>query len=276
MVAGQAEEVDQEPAGASPGVPWARVVAVGVLAGATSGLFGVGGGVIMVPALVVVARFAHKVATGTSLTAIVPIAISGVVGYATAGEVDWAAALAVAAGALVGAVVGTQLLRRIEVSVLQYLFASLMVVAALRMLFEQGGGSGRGELDPATVAALALVGLGSGVLAGLFGVGGGILIVPALVIGLDLPLALAKGTSLAVIIPSAVVGTLRNRSVGLTALRPAAVVGTAGMVSAFGASRLSIGLNERVAAGLFAGLLVVVAVRMVVVAYREPRSPKIG
>ena len=84
-----------------------RIVAVGMIAGFTSGLFGVGGGIVIVPALVLLAGFDQKLATGTSLTAIVPIAISGIVGYAIDGEVDFAAAACIAVGAVVGAVIGT-------------------------------------------------------------------------------------------------------------------------------------------------------------------------
>ena len=80
-------------------------------------------------------------------------------------------------------------------------------------------------LGAATLAA-------TGVLAGLLGVGGGIVIVPVLTIAFGVPLVLAKGTSLLVIIPTAVVGTIRNRSAGLTALRPGLVGGGAGVVSA--------------------------------------------
>jgi uncharacterized membrane protein YfcA len=243
-------------------VPRGRVALVGAVAGLTSGLFGVGGGIVLVPALIALAGFEPKLATGTSLTAIVPISLAGAVGYATAGEVDWPAAALVAAGALAGAVVGTHLLRRIDPSTLQRLFAVLMVATAVRMLVESGDGDGRGAITLVGGIALALVGVGSGLLAGLLGVGGGIVIVPALTIGFGLPLALAKGTSLAVIIPTAVAGTVRNRGAGLTALRPAAVVGGAGIATALVAARLSVGLDAGLSAALFAGLLLVVAARL--------------
>ena len=234
---------------------------VGVIAGLTSGLFGVGGGIVIVPALVALAGFDQKLATGTSLTAIVPISIAGTIGYAVADEVDWPVAAAVAAGALGGALLGTQLLRRINPATLQLLFAVAMLVTAARMVAESGG-DGRTDMTVAGAAALVLVGLGSGVLAGLLGVGGGILIVPALTIGFAVPLALAKGTSLAVIIPTAILGTLRNRKVGLTALRPAAVVGVAGIASAAAASQVSVDLDPKLSSRLFAALLAVVAIRL--------------
>ena len=90
---------------------------------------------------------------------------------------------------------------------------------------------------------------------------------------LGLPLALAKGTSLLVIVPTAVVGTLRNRASGLTEVRAGVVVGTAGIVSAFLASRLSLTLDPRLSAGLFAALLVVVAARLVVTARATAPAP---
>lgn len=245
-------------------LPWARVAAAGLLAGFTSGLFGVGGGIVVVPALALLAGFPHKLATGTSLTAIVPISLAGAVGYAAAGEVDLASATLLAAGALAGAVLGTRWLRTISGPALQYGFAALMVVTAVRLaLGGETDGAGRADLGPALVIGLLLTGLAAGVLAGLLGVGGGILIVPVLTLVFGLPLVLAKGTSLVVIIPTAVVGTLRNRRSGLTALRPGLVVGLAGVATALAASRLSLGLDPEVSAALFAALLVVVAVRLV-------------
>lgn len=243
-------------------VPWVRVALVGVIAGFTSGLFGVGGGIVIVPALVFLAAFPQKLATGTSLSAIVPISISGIVGYASEGEVDWTAAAWIAAGALAGALIGTRLLVRISAPLLQLLFAGAMAATAVKMFFEEGDAAGRGELTVVMAAGLLLLGLASGVLAGLLGVGGGIIIVPVLSLLFGVPHVLAKGTSLAVILPTAVMGTLRNRRTQLTALKPAAAVGVAGIVSALAATQLSVELDPKVSRGLFAVLLVLVAVRL--------------
>ncbi|MGE3621725.1 MAG: sulfite exporter TauE/SafE family protein [Acidimicrobiia bacterium] len=245
-----------------------RLVAVGVLAGATSGLFGVGGGIVIVPGLVMIAAMSHKLATGTSLSAIIPISLAGVVGYATGGEVDWPAALCVAAGAMAGAVVGTHVLVRIGLPLLQGLFALAMLATAVKLFFDEGDGTGRHELTGATVAGLVLLGVASGILAGLLGVGGGIIIVPVLTLAFGVPHVLAKGTSLAVIVPTAVAGTLRNRRTQLTALRPAAIVGAAGVVSALVASRVALDLDERISRVLFGVLLVFAAARLVLTAAR--------
>lgn len=243
-------------------VPWARVVAVGVIAGFTSGLFGVGGGIVIVPLLALVAAFPHKLATGTSLSAIVPISVAGIAGYATAGEVDWAVAACVTAGAVAGTLAGTRWLVRVSPAVLQIAFAAAMVLTALKMFVDDGDAAGRGDLTLGTALALVALGLASGVLAGLLGVGGGILIVPVLGLAFGVPHVVAKGTSLAVILPTALIGTARNRRSQLTALGPAATVGLAGMASAFVASKISIDLDPAVSRTLFAALLTAVALRL--------------
>lgn len=246
------------------------MIAAGALAGFTSGLFGVGGGIVIVPALTLLAGFSVKRATGTSLTAIVGISLAGTLGYAHAGEVDWAYSLPIAAGALAGAVLGTRWLRTVSGPALQLTFAVVMVATAARMVTGEADGDGRLALTAATVAGLVALGVAAGVLAGLLGVGGGVIIVPVLTLVFGLPLVLAKGTSLAVIVPTAVAGTLRNRSAGLTALGPAAVVSVAGVGSALVASQISLGLDPDLSARLFAALLVAVAARLALTA--RPRA----
>lgn len=252
---------------------WWRTIVVGVVAGCTSGLFGVGGGIVMVPALALLAGYHHKLATGTSLTAIVPISVAGALGYASAGEIDWAVAGLVAAGAVAGAVVGTRYLRRVNAPTLQLVFAGFMMVTAIRMVAGADvGGEAIGSLTWTTVVGLMVLGLAAGMLAGLLGVGGGIIIVPALTLLFGAPLVLAKGTSLAVIVPTAIMGTIRNRSSGLTALRPGITVGVSGMLSALAASQLSLGLDPTLSAALFALLLVGVAAHLAHTAWADRRA----
>jgi uncharacterized membrane protein YfcA len=240
-----------------------KVVLVGLAAGFLSGLFGVGGGVLMVPALVLVVGMGQRLAHGTSLGAIVPIALAGVIGYAVAGEVDWAASLCLVAGAaVVGAPLGTHLLRVLPVRVLAGVFSVVLLVAAVRMILGDVDPTGRGDLSPATVAALVAVGVLAGTLSGLLGVGGGVIMVPALIVLLGIPAAVAKGSSLAVIIPTAVVGTQRNRAHDNVDLRVAVVLGLSGVVSSYGASQLSVGLDERLSNRLFAALLIAAAIKL--------------
>lgn len=248
---------------ASEEVPWTRVVLVGILAGFMSGLFGVGGGTVIVPGLAILAAFPHKLAIGTSLSAIIPIAAAGAAGYAVDGQIDWTIAMWTSLGAVVGAVGGTHLLVRLRARWLQLAFAALLVGAAVRMFIGEADGAGRPGTSIALVAGLVLIGLAAGVVAGLLGVGGGVIVVPALTVLFGVPHVLAKGTSLVVIVPTAIVGTILNRRSGFTALRPALAVGVGGIVAAAAASQVALWLDPDVAQALFGVLMVVTAVHLV-------------
>ena len=259
--------------GRSPRARIARVLVVGVLAGLASGLFGVGGGIVIVPGLVIVTGYDQRTAHGTSLAAIVPIAAAGTIGYATAGEVDLTVALLMSAGAIVGTPLGVAALARVPQRALRLAFAGLLVVTAVRLVLDVGGsaeGLGRGAVDVAGAVGYVAVGLVSGVVAGLMGVGGGIVLVPVLTIVFGFPLVLAKGTSLAVIVPSSLVGTLRNLRQSTVDLRGGMLVGVGGVVTAALASQLSLQLDRTVSAWSFAILLVVVGARMVLRVRRTP------
>lgn len=235
---------------------------IGVVAGFLSGVFGVGGGVLIVPALVLAARYEQRLAHGTSLASVLPIATSGLVGFALQDSVDWPAALLLVVGSVLGAMVGTRLLQLLPVRTLALAFTVLLVATAAQLVLSSPEGVGRGELTVATAAGLALLGLGAGTLAGLLGVGGGVVMVPGMVLLFGMPAAVAKGTSLAVIIPTAVTATRRNLAVGNADLAAAAAIGLSGMATALAASRLSVLMSEATANALFAVLLLVLAVRM--------------
>ena len=232
-----------------------------------------GGGILIVPGLVLLLRMDQRRAHGTSLAAIVPIAASGIGGFALEGSVDWPAAALLGVGAAAGAVAGTALLRRAAPRVLRLAFAGLILVTAVRLLLEAPEATGRGALGVWMVLGLLAVGLFAGVVAGLFGVGGGVVVVPALVLLFAIPDPVAKGTSLVMILPTAVVGTLRNARHRNVDLRAAALVGLAGVVSALLGSRLALRLDEHVSAVLFGILLLVVAAGLVARERRASNPP---
>lgn len=254
----------------------AGAAAVGVVAGILAGLFGVGGGILIVPGLVLLLGMRQRRAHGTSLAAIVPIAASGLIGFAVAEAVDWVAAAVLAVGASTGALLGTRALQRIRPRPLRVGFALFLAATAARLFIQTPEALGRGELDALMVAGLLALGVVAGVLAGLFGVGGGILIIPALIILFSVPDAVAKGTSLVVILPTAVVGTARNLHYGNADLPAAAAAGLSGVVTAYLASQVAVRLEPRLSAILFGVLLVVVAIRMLLVrdeAHGETPAP---
>jgi uncharacterized protein len=242
-----------------------RIVVVGLVAGFLSGIFGVGGGILIVPALVLALRIDQRLAHGTSLAAVVPIAISGTIGYALDGKIDWAAAVCLVLGAAtLGAIIGTHLLSVLPRRGLAIAFAAVLALTAIRLVVDTSDAIGRGDFNIGIALVLVGVGVLAGTLAGLLGVGGGIVMVPAMVLLVGIPAVIAKGTSLAVIIPTAVVGTRRNLARGNADLRLALLVGASGVVSSFLASRLSLGLDERVSNRFFAALLLVVSLKMTI------------
>jgi len=141
----------------------------------------------------------------------------------------------------------------------------------VRMLL--GGAAVRADgVSLAGAAVLAGVGLLAGVLAGLLGIGGGVIMVPVMTLAFGLPPVVAKGTSLAVIVPTAIVGTWRNARARNVDVRAAAIVGVAGSASAAVGGVVSARLPDTAANVLFGLLLLAISARMLR-SLRAPASP---
>ena len=117
--------------GHAPTIRRVRLVAIGLVAGVFSAFFGVGGGIVAVPLLILLAGFAQRAATATSLMAIAITASAGVVAYGIRGEVDVGYAALVGLPAAVGAIAGSAWQQRISVSTLAYAFAALLCAVAV-------------------------------------------------------------------------------------------------------------------------------------------------
>ena len=109
-------------------------IGIGAAAGVLAGLFGIGGGIVIVPALVFLG-LSQKNATGTSLAALVlPVGILGVLEYAHRHEVEWKYAIGIAVGLTVGALVGAKFAGSLSNLVLRRAFGGLMLLVSLRFL----------------------------------------------------------------------------------------------------------------------------------------------
>lgn len=251
------------------------IVLVGICAGFLSGLFGVGGGILVVPGLVLVAKMDQRLAHGTSLAAVLPISAASMITYWAHDNIDWPVALFLAIGAVAGAVLGTRLLSVLPYRTLGIAFSVVLILSAIR-LFIPTEGDGRGGLTVWTALALVVIGLATGILAGLLGVGGGIIMVPAMIVLFGILPVIAKGTSLAVIIPTAIMGTWRNRKKKNADLRSAAILGVSGILTAFAGAWVSDRMSNDLSNILFATLLVIVAVRLLRQLERERKAGEVA
>ena len=259
-------------------MPWMRLALVGAAGGLLSGAFGVGGGILMVPLLILFAGMDQRRASATSLAAIVPAALAGSLTYFANGEIDLLAALFVAIGGIVGSWIGSWLLRRLSLGWLRWLFVGLLVAVAVRIVLVTPvrGGDTSIEFDVLPILGMVALGVVIGIASGLFGIGGGVIMVPAFIALFGMSDLVAKGTSLAVMLPTAISGTVANTRAGIVDLRVALVVGIAATIASFGGVAIAFLLSPEWSAWLFAVLMVVAAVQLAVRAVRLTRKERDG
>ena len=226
-----------------------ELAAIGTAGGLLSGLFGVGGGAVVVPLLVLWLAYPEREAAATSLAAIVAIAGFAAAGHGLYGNVDVQAGLLVGVPAVGGVVLGTWLraarARRHDRAVLR--------------------GAARGGRRPPGGRVILAVAIGvlAGVASGLLGIGGGILLVPALAILLGLGQLEAEATSLLAIVPVALVGTWRQLRYGNVRLGDAATIGLLSLAGAAAGVAAANALPERALRVGFALLLLAMAAQLV-------------
>ena len=172
-------------------------LALSTLIGLSLGLLGGGGSILAVPVLVYVARVEVHAAIGMSLAVVGTTALVGGLVHARAGRVDPRAAALFWGAGMLAAPLGAQATHAVAPRVLMLLFAGLMLVVGSLLL--RGRGAAGGPAARPHPAAVPAAGFGVGLLTGFLGVGGGFLIVPALVLLGGLAIHRAVGTSLLVI-----------------------------------------------------------------------------
>lgn len=254
----------------------AVLVALGLVAGLASALFGIGGGLVVVPVLVALVRFPIKAAVGTSLLAIGAVALVGVATEALVApeNIRVGVALALVAGSLLGARLGAAWARALPDALLRYGLVLFIVISAFRLFgWLSFGGSGADdglfsiESDPVPALVLeALVGFAAGVAASLFGIGGGIVVVPATTFLLaDVTFHAARATSLLMILPTALVGARQHARYGHVHAKAAATLAPSGALGAIAGVFLANRLDAPLLRTLFGTFLLLVALRLVFV-----------
>jgi uncharacterized membrane protein YfcA len=218
-------------------------LALGFGIGLSLGLLGGGGSLLTVPALVYVAGQTPQAAVTTSLAIVGANSMVGAIFHGSHGRLDWTVALAFGSAGMLVSYLSANISRQISPELLLIVFALLMIGIGLMLLF----GRAREE-DAAYIAKpLWLVfasGAGVGLLTGILGVGGGFLVVPALVMLVGLPVQTAVGTSLIIIAMNSIAGFLghiRNSSMDWMIIL---VFISAGLMGTYSGMKLSRRLSQ--------------------------------
>ena len=253
--------------------------------GIVAAMLGIGGGVFMVPALVLLPWHAldPAVASGTSLAAIIFTSVSSTFRYMKQKRIDHLLGLALASTTIPGAFLGSYSKSLIETRLLGIIFAFFMIFVAARMLVgkrmvkekidvrKTGDGKTRKIIDnygniftySVNIRLIPFLGLTAGFFSGLLGIGGGAVLVPAMNLGIGMPIHIATATSMFIMIFTSISGTLTN--IWLNQIRfDYAVLLAAGII--FGA-QLGAHYAARVSARnlqrMFGVILVIVSIRMI-------------
>lgn len=253
----------------------AGYILLGLAAGILSGLFGIGGGIVLVPSLIVFFGMEILDANATSLAAmLLPVGILGVWSYYKAGYVNVRESLWIALGLFAGSFVGGEIAVNISEKLLSTLYAAILIYIALSYLelpsFFRKKKKPVEEVQPSqqksySAWAFIAVGLGAGVFAGLFGKGGGIVIVPMLMAVFRYSPKMAVATSLAALqLPVGLPGVLIYAEAGHLNLLSAALIAGGIFAGALLGSVVGVKLPSASFKKIYAFFLVVVAVYMVV------------
>lgn len=251
------------------------LIVVGMLVGVLSGTFGIGGGTVIVPALVWLG-LSQRNAAATSTLAIVPTSISGVVSYATGGHVDWLAAVLLFCGMFVGGQIGSWLLSRLPELVLRWIFVAFLVFVVINQVSFVPSRDHQIVMTVVTGIGLALLGVVIGTLAGLLGIGGGALAVPSLSMLFGASDLIARGTSLLAMFPNSITTSVANMKRNLVHVKAALIIGLVAAATAPLGTWIAGEVSPRVGAIMFACYLCVLLVRSVFVAVKATRAARVA
>jgi hypothetical protein len=250
---------------------------LGMMAGILSGMFGIGGGVVIVPALIALFGFTQLQANGTSLAALLmPVSIFAVLQYYRAGKLQISVAAWVALGLIFGSFAGAQLAISLPAETLKQAYGFFLLYASWRMVEPRKlWASYKGvsvvakpaeDQTPPTLAwyYLVIIGVIAGIASGLFGIGGGLVIGPALMTFLRFDQHQAVGTSLAaLLLPVAFPGVYSYYVAGQLDLSVAAIVAGGLLVGAFGGAKIALGLSASRVKQLYGVFLLFMGLRFI-------------
>ena len=225
--------------------------------GLTLGMLGGGGSILTVPALVYLIGQEPRAAVTASLAIVGANSVSGVLMHRAHGTLNWRVALLFGGAGMITAFFAAKVSRVFSPTVLMIAFAMLMLVIGALMLLRRN--TQQTNTEPRGIGVTLLAGAGVGALTGFFGVGGGFLIVPALVMLVGLPMRDAVGTSLLVIAMNSLSGLLGHIGSGALDVTLVVIFAAAGLLGTFVGARLAQSIHPERLRQLFAGLVILLA-----------------
>tara|TARA_A100001037_G_C15053377_1_gene591216 strand:+ start:89 stop:937 length:849 start_codon:yes stop_codon:yes gene_type:complete len=211
-----------------------RAAGLGLLAGAMNGLIALGGGILITPALIV-AGVCPQVAVGTSLAAVTVLSCIGLTAHLLIGGISLGLVPIIAAvvGGATGTVLGSKILARLTPHWMLILFAVIQILVAIRLIDQGMGVALLGSVIPGgpPIWAYVVLGFFAGTLSGIFGVGGGALVLLGLAAFYGVPVVDGLSIALALNVTNALAGVIQHARQGrvlwpeLKTLMPAAVIG---------------------------------------------------
>lgn len=258
---------------------------VGVAAGILSGLFGVGGGIVIVPSLIAVysyigfnSPYVVHIAVATSLFTIIFTSISSSYKHSTHGNVLWLPSLLIGLSSTVAVFLFSKLALSLPGDVLKKIFSIVLILVGIKMMFEKKSdteqNNGNGEPGNIKKTYFMLIGVLAGIVAAFTGLGGGIFVIPLLHYLLKIPIRKAIGTSAAAIFITSISGVISyiiNSPAGSDTMKYSlGIVDTVSAIPIVMASipfaQLGVYINKKtrhdLLKKLFAGLIFIVAVKM--------------
>lgn len=233
---------------------------IGSLGGFLSGVLGIGGGVVFVPLLTYFTNQDFKINTGISSMAVVFVATTSSVIYISNGQTFSIYILYLIIGGIIGGYLGSKLTFSLETKTLQRIFAVLLLVVSYRMIFSTGFSSKYEE----NIVLYLLIGIFSGVLSGLLGIGGGIVRIPLLIFFGGLGNLTAQGFSLITTVPTALTAAYTKLKNDREFAKRGSIVGISGIVGSIIGGNLAFRLPQEFLNTSFAVFLILVSLNMLV------------
>jgi len=246
----------------------ALTLASGSVVGFSLGLIGGGGSILAVPLLIYVVGISNAhVAIGTSALAVSANAFGNLLGHWQAGNVKWPCAATFAVSGVIGAAIGSSLGKLVDGQALLFLFALAMMAVGVAMLRPRAAAGDPGiRITPAIAVRLVAIGLLVGAFSGFFGIGGGFLIVPGIMLGSGMPILNAVGSSLLSVGTFGLATALNYAVSGLIAWKTAALFIAGGLAGGLAGTRVALRLaaERRMLTSTFAAVIFAVAAYMLV------------